>query len=241
LKSEREGQIRRYGYKVILFHWAFILTFSVMFFPGLKMARDWFFHHFKIYGVIEFVHAPSWLPTLHGWMGLVVLVLGLLHILMHVSQREKKMLTTSTVADIRATLHTLLFLFWMASREERGDQGKYRGNQRVAYIATIYTLGLSGLTGLFVWLGWLGEIGVILHVIAGALVGLLAAYRVAYLVRKRDGTAAKCVLATGTMPEWYVRKNHPRWYREVKGGYSAPPDLNFEQKEGSENATEAEA
>jgi hypothetical protein len=57
----------------------------------------------------------------------------------------------------------------------------------------------------------------IAHVAAGVLVLLVVIHRIALVVRRHDKVAIRSVLATGSMPKWYVKKNHKVWYEEIIG------------------------
>jgi cytochrome b subunit of formate dehydrogenase len=223
--SKKTKMVRRYGTRVIALHWLFIVTFVPMLIAGIFLLRDWFIHEFKIKG--GDVNGGPYIPTfegaseLHMWAGILVLILGLVHLIIHMFQKEKNIIPWHSHKDFQATLHTLLFVFHLTRREERGSPGKYRGNQKIAYMAAVYTLTLTAITVLIVWLDLLGEeMGMIMHVVAGILVGLVAGYRILYIIRKHDRIALKCILASGRMPEWYVRKHHYLWYKKVIAGHS---------------------
>ena len=222
---KRTKMVRRYGASVITLHWLFIAFFIPMLVAGMFLFRDWFIHEFKIKGgdVNGGVYVPTFegASEIHMWAGILVLIVGLIHIIIHMFQREKPIIPQHTHKDFKATLHTLLYVFHLARREERGSPGKYRGNQKIAYMATVYTLSLTAITVLIVWLDLLGEeMGMIMHVVAGILLGLVAGYRILYLIRKHDKVALKCILSSGKMPEWYVKKKHYLWYKKVVAGHS---------------------
>ena len=221
------GEIRRYGYRVIVIHWLFIILLIPVIITSLFLLRDWFFHEFHIMGDL-IVPTFYMAEEIHKLLGMLIFLLGLIHILAHIFQKTKPMLPVDSKKDFKATIHTILYIFHLTRKEERGSAGKYRGNQRIAYIATVYTFILVAITVLFVQLGLFGETGVVFHITAGILVGLLAGYRILYLLRTHDSVAVRCILGTGTMPEWYVKKNHLLWYREIKGGYTSPPELDFD-------------
>jgi hypothetical protein len=148
-------------------------------------------------------------------LGLLLLVLGLVHVLLHIGQEEKPILPRDLGEDFRATVHTIRYVVFLSNWDEKGSAHKYKGNQRMSYIATFYTIALAGITGAFVHLGTLGELGVVLHVVSGILVLSLSAYRIAYLLRKREWIAWRSILVSGKMPEWFVMRNHPKWYEEL--------------------------
>ena len=218
--SEEVGRptrmVRRYGAKVIAIHWLFIITIFPLLVTGLLLLRDWFFEEFHIIGVDELVPTFEGAAEYHGYFGLAVLAIGLVHILLHIGQKEKPILLKNVSKEWKATVHNIMYIFHMASRDERGAGEKWKANQRMAYASTVYLIALSGLTALFVYMDLLGELSMVLHVLAGVLFLLLSGYRILHLVRNHSGVAWKCVLATGKMPEWYVRKQHFLWYRELR-------------------------
>ena len=126
------------------------------------------------------------------------------------------MLSKDTNIEFKAMVHSFLYMIFMASREEAGSADKYRDNQRMFYLCTIYTIGLMGISVLIMYLGYLGDLGLLVHIVAGLLLVFLVAMKFAYLIRKRDFVAIKCIMMTGKMPEWYVKKYHFRWYRDIQ-------------------------
>ncbi len=223
------GMIKRYGPEVVAIHWLFTITVIPLLWTGLLLTRDWFIHEFHIHGVDKLVPVFDWVVDYHWYFGVAVLVVGLVHILIHARQKEKHILPRNVGWDLRASIHNILWIFHMVSREERGASHKYKGNQRMTYVATVYVLCLSAITALLVWLDLLGELGLLMHVIAGVLVMFMAAYRILHIIRKHDGVAIKSIYATGKVPDWWAKKNHYLWYRKEKGGYKAPKDPEYEK------------
>lgn len=227
--KEAGGTIRRYGARVIVIHWLFIITFIPLLVSGLVLLRDWFAHEFHIYGIDYLVSPIDDLETWHSWFGLAVLVIGLVHILLHIGQKEKPIVPKNVGEDLAANIHNILYIFHLAPVAERGAGDKWKRNQRMTYVALVYCTSLSAITALFIYTELLGELGTVMHVGAGILMVFLAGYRILSLIRAHDGVSLKSILATGTMPEWYVKKNHFLWYRKLKGGYKAPPDPEYEK------------
>ena len=223
------GWIKRYDGRVIGIHWAFLITFMPLLYTGLLLMRDWFIHEFHIHGVDPLLGTFEGTTEYHQYLGVAVLLVGLVHILLHIGQKEKHILPKNVGEDLGANIHNILYIFHMAPREERGAGEKYRRNQRMTYVALVYVVALSAITALILYLDLLGELSIVLHVLAGVLIIFISAYRIAYLIRTHDGVAIKSILATGRMPEWYAKKNHFLWYRSVKGGYKAPPDPEYEK------------
>ena len=106
-------------------------------------------------------------------------------------------------------------MMYMATREEAGASGKYRGNQRMAFLATTYVLGLTAITVLLMYIGILGREAVFLHLVAGFMVVVVFISRIWYILRKRDTVAIRSIMVTGTMPDWYVKKYHFLWYKKL--------------------------
>jgi cytochrome b subunit of formate dehydrogenase len=221
--------ITRYGPEVVGLHWLFIITFIPLLWTGILLLRDWFIHEFHIYGVNKLVPVFDWIIDYHWYFGVMVLIVGLAHFLVHSRQKEKHILPQNVGWDLRASIHNILWIFHLVSREERGAAHKYKGNQRMTYVATVYVLSLAAITALIMYLDLLGELGTVMHVIAGVLVVFMAAYRILHIIRKHDGVAIRSILATGKVPEWWAKKHHYLWYRSEKGGYEPPKDPDYER------------
>ena len=239
-----EQNIKRYGYEVILVHWLLIALLGLNLALSYFLFRDWGYHEFHIHGALILIPTPAWTAELHAYSGLGIFIVGLVHAFMHISQRERPLLSKDTNIEFKAMVHSFLYMVFMASREEAGSAGKYRDNQRMFYLCTIYTIGLMGITILIMLTGYLGELGLLMHIIAGLLLVFLVAMKFAYLIRKRDFVAIKCIMMTGKMPEWYVKKFHFRWYREIQDRvpipYKTEIDLNKKSKnlDSKDNSTE---
>lgn len=233
MAKEQEGgaaeEIKRYDGKVVGMHWLFLIIFFPFIYTALLMWRDWFVYVYHIHG-INYIF-PSWegMETQHMYLGIALLVVGAVHILLHMGQKEKPILPKNVGVDLGANIHNILYIFHLAPSGERGAAEKYRRHQRMTYVALIYCLALSGFTALWVWSGWLEGQALIMHVIAGLLIVFIAGYRILHLIRTHDKVAIRSIMATGTMPLWYVKKNHFLWYRQLKGGYKAPKDPGYEK------------
>ena len=224
----RGGEVRRYGGAVIGVHWAFMLTFLPLLFTGTLLMRDWFNVQFKVYGVHELLPTPAGTLQLHIWLGLAVLVIGAVHIALHINQREKHIIPRDVGKDLAGALHNILYMLHLSRIEERGAHEKYRGEQRMTYVALLYTVSLAAITAGMAYAPGMRDLAIVMHVIAGVLLLWLALYRVLGLVRKHDGVALRSILWKGTMPEWYVKKNHILWWRQLGGRYAPPPDIDFD-------------
>ena len=239
-----EQNIKRYDFSVVLVHWLFISLLGVNLIFSYFLLRDWAYHEFHIHGALILINTPDFTTDFHTYSGFGVFIMGLIHILMHVWQKEKPILSKDSNIEFKAMVHSFLYMVFMASREEAGSADKYRDNQRMFYLCTLYTIGLMGVTVLIMYLEFLGELGLLLHIIAGLLLVFLVVMKFAYLIRKRDSVAIKCIMMSGKMPEWYVKKYHFRWYREIQDRvpipYKSEIELNKESKnlESKDNSTE---
>lgn len=239
--------IRRYGTGVIVVHWLLVLLMIPLLLTGLVLMREWAIHEFNIVGAGELPAIFNYLSEFHAYFGAAILALGLVHFLIHIRQKDRPIIPKNIFSDFKASIHTLFYVFHLASRGERGSAGKYKANQKMVYIGTIYAIALSGLTALLIiiiivlapFLGYLPtfieevlkDIPLLLHITAGVIILCLVLYRVLYLLRTHDAVSVKCILFTGKMPEWYVKKNHFQWYKQVKGGYSVPREIELKKRD----------
>lgn len=229
-KDEGKGaEIERYGAEVIGVHWLFIIFLIPMLYTGLLMWRDWFTHEFHIYGIHYLFPSFEGMETIHLYTGMAVLTVGAAHLLSHYRQREKPILPKNVGVDVAASVQAIFYIFHLSPKPERGAGNKYLRNQRMTYIALIYVLALCGITALPLLLDWVNEMTEVMHIIAGLLLVFLSGYRILYLVRTHDGVAIRSIMVTGTMPEWYVKKHHFLWYKELRGGYKPAKDPEYEK------------
>ncbi len=212
-----EPEIRRYGKIVVFEHWLGIFIIFTLIITGLFLVRDWFIHEFHIYDAENYVPTPDFANSLHLYGALGILVLGAIHLIAHGGQKDKPILPKNSMKELKAGLYSLMYLVFLTKKQERGSGEKYLKSQRIIYAFTIYVLGLAAITGFLYSVGLLGDQMQIAHITAGVLVVLVAVHRTALIVRKRDKMALRSVLVTGTMPEWYVKKNHRVWYEEIVG------------------------
>lgn len=211
----RHKYVRRYGYRVVILHWLIILTFLPLALTGIMLLRDWIYHRFEILGGSGILAAFDGAADIHIYSGIALVIIGYLHFMLHMRQKELPILSKHPSRDMRSTLHTILYIFFLASRDERGSQGKYKENQKVAYVATIFTIGLSGITAFMMYIDVLGEMAVLLHILAGVLVLIVFVYRMAYLLRRSETAPVRCIMTNGKIPVWYAKKHHLTWYKQM--------------------------
>ncbi len=191
-----------------------VLTLSI---TGLFLVRDWFVHEFHIHGAEMIVPTPDFALDVHKLTAIGLLILGAIHLVAHAGQKEKPILPKKSFIELKAALYSLMFLVFLAKKQERGSGGKYLKSQKIIYAFTVYVLGLAAITGFLYLGGILVEYLLIAHIVAGVLVLLVVVHRLALVIRRHDKVALRSVLATGTMPKWYVKKNHRVWYEEIVG------------------------
>ncbi|UCE73741.1 MAG: cytochrome b/b6 domain-containing protein [Methanomassiliicoccales archaeon] len=212
-----QSEIKRYGKIVIFEHWLGILIIFILMITGLFLVRDWFISEFQIYGAENYIPTPSFARSFHLFAAFGILVLGAIHLMAHGGQKEKPILPKNSMVELKAGLYSLMYLIFLTKKQERGSGEKYLKSQRIIYAFTIYVLGLAAITGFLYKSNLLGEQMLIAHIIAGVLVLLVGIHRSALIIRKRDKIALRSILVTGTMPEWYIKKNHRAWYDALKG------------------------
>ncbi len=224
-----DEEIFRYGRKVIAVHWAVIIAFFILAWTGILLMRDWFMRTFNIFGGDLWFETFDGAVELHVASGITICVLGLIHVMLHIKQKDKPILPKNVASEFRATFETAMWVTFISRNRESGTSDKYKANQRMSYLAIFYTLGLSAISAIFISL--FGETGSAVHVVAGTLVGLLAAFRIFYLLRTWDRIAFRSILSTGSMPLWYIKENHYNWYLKLKG---ISPDGGDEKPEEPE-------
>jgi cytochrome b subunit of formate dehydrogenase len=215
MRSKKE--IKRYSKIVVVEHWLMMIFLVPLALTGLFLVRDWFVHEFHIHG------AENYLPTLevtsdfHLYAAFGLVFVGAIHLAVHAGQKEKPILPKNTMVELKSALYSLLFLVFLTKKQERGSGGKYKKSQRIFYAFTIYVLGLGAISGFLLWAGILEEQMIVAHVVAGVMVLLVGVHRIALAIRNHDKVAIRSIGFTGTMPEWYVKKNHRAWYQEIVG------------------------
>jgi cytochrome b subunit of formate dehydrogenase len=215
MKSKKE--IKRYSKIIVLEHWLMMIFLVPLAITGLYMVRDWFIHEFHIFGAENYLPTHELTSDFHLYAAFGLLMVGAIHLVVHAGQKEKPILPKNTMVELKSALYSLMYLVFLTKKQERGSGDKYLKSQRIIYAFTIYVLGLGAITGFLLWVGILKEQMLIVHMIAGTLVLLVGLHKIALMIRRHDKVAIRCVGFTGTMPEWYVKKNHRIWYERIVG------------------------
>ena len=220
IKKKKRGKssadkIQMYKLTTIIEIWAFTLTIGVVAISGLFLMRDWLFLNFGVYGD-KFIPTPEGIQDIHIWFGYVFAVLGLFHVIIHIFSNKKDILSKQTLLDFKGFLHSGMYLIGFARREEyRNTEGRFTGRQRIIYISLVYILGLTTITGLLYYLNFLPSGLSMVHVVPAGLSIMVLLFHFLITLRKHDSIALKATFFARKLPNWYVRKNHPIWYKEL--------------------------
>ncbi|UCD13299.1 MAG: DUF4405 domain-containing protein [Thermoplasmatales archaeon] len=207
-------KIRMYRPVTIFEMWAFTLTLGVVAVSGLFLIRDWLFLNFGVYGD-KLIPTPEGTQNIHIWFGFAFAVLGLFHLAIHIFSKKKDILPKQTLRDFKSFLYSGMYLIRLARRESYGA-GRFYGRQRIIYLALVYILGLTILTGLLYYMNILSSDLVMVHVIPAGLSIMVLLFHFLITIRKHDTIALNCAFISGKLPRWYVRKNHPIWYEQMR-------------------------
>lgn len=208
---------KRYGPSAIILHWLFITMMFMTLFSGVLLFKDILYSQLNIVGGLDLIPTFWFTKDMHLYAGFGVLIIGFIHLMIHIPRADNQMVSRDMKKDFKALVHTHFYMMYMAPREESGAAGKYRGNQRMAFLVTTYVLGLTAITVLMMYTGIFGREAVFLHLVTGFMVLIVVISRIWYILRKRDSVAIRSILMTGSMPDWYVKKYHFLWYKELTG------------------------
>jgi len=207
-------EIKMYRPITIIEMWAFTIILGILAISGLFLMRDWLFSNFGVYGNI-FIPTPEGTQNIHIWSGFALIILGLLHVNIHIFSKKKDILPKQTLQDFKAFIHSGMYLIGLARNEDYGAPGRFYGRQKITYIALVYILGLTALTGLLLYINFLSHDLTIVHVISAGLSVMVLFFHFLITIRKHDMIALNCAFFTGKLPLWYVKKNNPVWYEQI--------------------------
>ena len=195
--------------------WLFTLSIAIVTISGLFLLRDWLFSSLGVYGDV-FIPTPSGSKTIHLCSGGMLVVISLFHILIHLRSKDRSLLPVNTMRDLKSFLHSGMYMIGISRREERGTQGKFNGRQRIVYICLAYIMGLAMITGFLYYFGILGHSVALVHVIPGGLTFMVVLFQFLMMIRNHDAIRLKATFITGKLPMWYIRRNKPLWYEELR-------------------------
>lgn len=223
-KNETAKDYVRFNSPIVIFeYWAFTIVLIVVTISGLFLLRDWIFEVFGVYGD-KFINTPINTLQVHKMFGAVLVVLGLLHLAIHIASNKKDILPIWTRRDFKAFLHSGMYLIGFARMEDRRISDRYNGRQRIVYISLVYILGLAMITGLLIYVNLLTHELSMVHVIPGGLAFMVLLFQFLITLRKHDFISLKCTFLTGKLPIWYVRKNYPIIYKSMNKTHTS--DIN---------------
>ncbi len=207
-------KIQMYSLVSIFEMWIFTIILAFLVISGLFLIRDWFFLNFGIYGA-KFISTPEGTQNIHIWFGFALAAFGLFHSAIHIFSKKKDILPKKTLRDFKGFLHSAIYLLGLARREEYGSE-RFNGRQKIVYIALVYILGLTILTGLLYYSELLSNGVALIHIIPAGLSILVLFFQFLITIRKHDTIALNSAFISGKLPLWYIRKNNPIWYKQLK-------------------------
>jgi len=201
--------VARYPDRTRMNHWAVAILFLCAGLSGLA-----FFHPALFPLTLLFGGAP-WTRVLHPFFG-VLMVLGFVFLFAQV-WRENLWKPRDTA--------------WMKAAPQlikTGDEasmppvGKYNAGQKLVFWAFGASLALLFITGFVFWQPWFADyfpilarqVAVVVHAASATLLVLSVIAHV-YAAIWVKGTMR--AMTRGTVTESWARRNHPLWYREVRG------------------------
>ena len=214
-KNETAKDYIKFNSPIVIFeYWAFTIVLIVVTITGLFLLRDWLFDVFGVYGD-KFINTPVDTMQFHKTFGVFLVILGLLHLAIHIASNKKEILPIWTKRDFKAFLHSGMYLIGFARKEDRRVSDRYNGRQKIVYVSLLYILGLAMITGLLFYGHILTHELSMVHVVPGGVAFMVLLFQFLIILRKHDWTSLKCTFLTGKLPAWYVRKNYPIIYKNM--------------------------
>ncbi len=226
----RPRNIKIFGPDAVVINWLVLITLGMVSLTGSILLKEFIFEELDIYGgIFNYIPHFDWLIDAHKYFGLALLAVGALHIILNLNNKEKEILPKNPVREIKGIIHTFMYILFLAKRDEMGSHGKYKGHQRLSYVMLAYMLGTIGFSIVLMQIEYVHEAAFLIHLVLGVHLLLLVIYRAILHLRKKDKVQLKAYYLTGKLPEWYVRKYHYLWYRQLIG--RAVVDENLPEKD----------
>jgi cytochrome b subunit of formate dehydrogenase len=207
-------KIQIYKPLTIIEIWAFTIILFIVAISGLFLLRDWLFLNFGVYGD-KFISTPKGILNIHIWSSLIFIILGLIHLVIHIFSKDKEILPEKTAQDFKSFLHSGLYLIGFARQEDYRSSGRFSGRQRIIYIALVYILGLAAITGVLFYINLLSDGLSLVHIIPGGLSIMVLLFHFLITIRKHDIVGLRCAFIDGKIPRGYARKKSPIWFKEI--------------------------
>ncbi|MDY6965547.1 MAG: cytochrome b/b6 domain-containing protein [Halobacteriota archaeon] len=221
----KDGKVKKFSTIVMIEHWLFTIVILGLLINGLLPFLNRFFREaLDIRGAIRF---PEVGLRYHEPLGILLIVLCMLHLLVHlvIFPGNKAILPTHPKNDLRNSFHAVLYFFLLTKKPERGNGERYRGNQKIEYMAYVFTLGLLIPSGIIMYAqgqtmeGFMSSPLKLTHAFGALMLFIVVLWHFGIAIRKRDWTALKGIYLTGKVPLWHVRKNNKIWYDEITQGH----------------------
>ena len=201
--------IERYPDRTRLNHWAVAMLFVCAALSGLAVFHPALFPLSMLFG------GGTWTRILHPFFG-VLMVLGFVFLFFQV-WRENLWKPRDT-AWMKAAPH----LIRTGDERSMPEAGKYNGGQKGVFWAFAVSLVLLFLSGFVFWQPWFADyfpiplrrVAVVVHA-ASAVVLILSVIAHVYAAIWVRGTMH--AMTRGTVSDNWARRNHPLWYREMRG------------------------
>jgi len=223
------GTVMKHKPIVVVEIWLFTILLLLLLITSLPMLRDIIFHEMGIYGDLLF-STPSNFESFHLMFGFLLIIIGIVHIALHSSDKNNNLIMKRPFKDFKGFLHSFFYLITFAQREEPGGGDRYTGRQRVVYLSLVYTIGLMAISGVALFLlpstNSFTTIFKFTHVVNAIFLILILLFHFLINIRHHDSTALKCSYGTGKLPLWHLKKHHRIWYLKI---------LNHEKKLAKHN------
>jgi hypothetical protein len=92
---------------------------------------------------------------------------------------------------------------------------------------------LAAITGFLYFFGFLTHSTAIVHALPAGLAFMVLFFVFLFTIRKHDSVALKSKFSSGSLPLWYIRKNHPMWYVRLKAEGKIPTPSGLAASTGS--------
>lgn len=195
----------------------------ILLITGLIPFYNWFILEMNIYYDISLPEIANSM-FIHRLFGAVFIILILFYMSYHLVS-DRNIVSSNPKGDVKSFINSISFTFLLSNRRQIGEGGIYHRSQKILFLLFIYSIGLIIISGLLLYLEeFLTEEAfkysmdngfLITHILAVIIIIILVIILIANIVRKWDGVALKCMLITGKVPLWYVKKNHKLWYEEL--------------------------
>jgi formate dehydrogenase subunit gamma len=201
--------VERYPDRTRTNHWAVAALFLCAGLSGLA------FFHPALFPLTMLFGGGPWTRVLHPFFG-VLMVLGF--VLLAGQVGRENLWRPRDTAWMKAAPHLVM----TGDEESMPAAGKYNAGQKLVFWAFGVSLVLLFATGFVFWQPWFADyfpiplrrVAVVVHA-AAATVLILSVIAHVYAAIWVKGTMR--AMTRGSVSENWARRNHPLWYRQVRG------------------------